>query len=508
MFVYLIGIIVFLCIVHILFNYNKRARLVRKIPGPKDDFIFGNGLTVIRSPVEIMKMGRTLSNAFKGIFRVWVYPMGAVFIYNPEDIEIIMSGMKYGEKSFVYKFLKPWLRDGLLVSNGSKWQERRKILTPAFHFNILKQFCEIIEENSHRFLDSLKETAGKPIDIIPVLSEFTLNSICETAMGTQLGDDNSGAAKSYKKAIYDIGQVFFERFVRIYLYVDFIHNLTSLGRLQTKYLKIVHNFTEKVIQQRREYIDKYGPYLNEELEVDQDDSYVYKKKKKTAMLDLLLSAEKEGLIDKLGVQEEVDTFMFEGHDTTAAGLTFCFMLIANHKDIQDKIVQELDDIFGDSDRPIKMEDLSKMKYLECCIKESLRMYPPVHFISRNLNEDTVLSKYTVPAGTFCHILILDLHYRPDLFKNPHQFDPDRFLPENSVGRHPYAYIPFSAGPRNCIGQKFAMIEMKIAVANVLRNFVLEPVTRPADIRFVADLILRNDGPVIVNFKERQKTAAP
>ncbi|KAJ8736226.1 hypothetical protein PYW08_006882 [Mythimna loreyi] len=502
MILYLLGIIIFLCFLHIIFNYNERARLIRKIPGLKDDFIVGNGWTVIRSPVEIMQMGYELCAQFNGIFRVWIYPMGAVFIYNPEDIEIIMSNMKYSDKSLIYNILKPWLRDGLLVSNGAKWQERRKILTPAFHFNILKQFFNIIEDNSYRFLDNLKEKAGKPIDIVPMLSEFTLNSICETAMGTQLSDDDK-TMKSYKKAIYDLGTLFFRRFVRAYLYADFIFNLTPTGRLQNKYLKVVHGFTENVIQKRREYIETYGSNLNEEID-DDNDSYVYKKKKKTAMLDLLLSAEKEGHIDRIGVQEEVDTFMFEGHDTTASGLTFCFMLLANHKEIQDKIYEELKDIFGDSDRPIKMEDLAKMKYLECCIKESLRLYPPVHFISRNLNEDTVLSNYTVPAGTFCHILILHLHYREDLFKNPQQFDPDRFLPENSVGRHPYAYVPFSAGPRNCIGQKFAMMEMKIAVANVMRQFVLSPVTRPCDITFTADLVLRNDGPVLVNFIKREK----
>ncbi|CAH1639816.1 unnamed protein product [Spodoptera littoralis] len=502
MFVYLLGIIIFLCIIHILLNYNEKARMIRKLPGPRDDFIVGNGWTVIRSPVETMKNGRVLASQFDGIFRVWIYPFGAVFIYNPEDIEIIMSSMKYGDKSSIYNFLKPWLRDGLLVSNGEKWQTRRKILTPAFHFNILKQFCEILDENSERFLEVLHQTAGKPIDVVPVLSEFTLNSICETAMGTQLRDDNS-TARSYKQAIYDIGSVFFDRFVRVYLYPDLIFNLSPLGKKQNKHLKVVHSFTENVIEQRREYIEKNGIDINEQIEADDDDSYVYKKKKKTAMLDLLLSAQKEGHIDKIGVQEEVDTFMFEGHDTTASGLTYCFMLLANHKKIQDKIIQELDDIFGDEDRPIKMEDLAKMKYLECCIKESLRLYPPVHFISRSLNEDTVLSNYTIPAGSFCHILILDLHYRPDLFKNPKEFDPDRFLPENSVGRHPYAYIPFSAGPRNCIGQKFAMMEMKIAVAKVLRKFHLSPVTRPCDITFTADLVLRNDGPVLVNFIKRE-----
>ncbi|XP_075982145.1 uncharacterized protein LOC142980547 [Anticarsia gemmatalis] len=500
MFVYLIGIVIFLCLVHIIFNYNEKARILREIPGPEYQFIAGNGLTIIRSSVELMKLGREYANTYNGIYRFWVYPFGAVSIYNPNDIETIMSTTKYNDKSLIYTILKPWLRDGLLLSKGSKWQERRKILTPAFHFNILRQFCEIIEENSQRLLDSLDKTVGKPIDIVPVLSEFTLNSICETAMGTQLNDD-TGAGKSYKEAIYSLGFYFLQRFMRVYLYPDIIFNATSFGRQQNRLLKTVHSFTEKVIQKRKDHVAKYGLNIPDENVVD-DEVYVYKKKKKTAMLDLLISAEQEGLINKQGIQEEVDTFMFEGHDTTASGLTFCFMLLANHKDVQDKIVAELNEIIGDSKSGVKMEDLAKMKYIECCIKESLRLYPPVHFVSRMLNETTILSDYKIPSGVMCHIPIIDLHRRPELFENPDKFDPDRFLPENSVGRHPYSYIPFSAGPRNCIGQKFAMMEMKIAVAEVLRKFELEPITRPSDIEFIADLVLRNDGPVRINFLKR------
>ncbi|CAB3256532.1 unnamed protein product [Arctia plantaginis] len=499
MWVYLVGIALVLCILHIILNYNEQARLLRKIPGPQYDFLVGNGVRAFSSGAALMRLGREYAKTWNGIYRIWIPPFGAVLIYNPEDIETVISGTKYNDKSLIYGFLTPWLRDGLLLSSGSKWQERRKILTPAFHFNILRQYFLIIEENSQRFLDNLKQTAGKPIDIAPVLSEFTLSSICETAMGTQLNED-SGSGKSYKQAIYSLGYVIMHRFVRIYLYPNFIFNLTSLGRAQRHHLEAVHRFTKQVIQKRKAYVDKYGPNLPDD-NID-DEVFVYKKKKKTAMLDLLISAEREGLIDKEGVQEEVDTFMFEGHDTTASGLTFCFLLLANHKDIQDKIVSELKEIFGDSKRAITMGDLSKMKYMECCIKESLRLYPPVHFISRNLTEATVLSNYTVPAGTLCHIPIIDLHRRADLFPDPEKFDPDRFLPENSVGRHTYSYIPFSAGPRNCIGQKFAMMEMKIAIAEVLRQFELQPVTRPSDIVFMADLVLRNEGPVLVQFVER------
>ncbi|KOB64592.1 Cytochrome P450 4M1, partial [Operophtera brumata] len=351
-----------------------------------------------------------------------------------------------------------------LFNAGEKWQQRRKLLTPAFHFNILRQFFVILEENSQRLVKALGETAGEDVDIVPVLSEFTLNSICETAMGTRLSEETTGAGKSYKEAIYRLVQLLLHRFIRVYLYPDLFFKMSAVGRKTKTHLTTIHNFTERVVRDRREYVNTHG--IKTADIVDGDDDDVYKKRKKIAMLDLLLLAEKDGLIDNVGIQEEVDTFMFE-----------------------DNIYRELKEIFGDSTRSATMEDLSKMHFLERCIKESLRLYPPVHFISRQLNEKITLSGYTIPSGVFCHINILHLHHSPNLYKDPLKFDPDRFLPENSVGRHPYAYIPFSAGPRNCIGQKFAMMEMKLAISEILRIFKLVPVTRTKDIDYLLILLV-------------------
>ncbi|XP_063357936.1 uncharacterized protein LOC134647515 [Cydia amplana] len=460
-----------------------------------------------RHPYKLMDLGRDFAKRFHGIYRFWCYPLGAVTIYNPEDIEIIMSTMKHSEKSILYHLLKPWLQEGLLLSNGEKWQTRRKILTPTFHFNILQQFSIILQENAQRLLTVLEAASERPVDVVPVISEFTLSSICETAMGTQLNEQETNAARSYKDTIYKIGQIFSKRFARIYLFSDFIFNYTSLGREQKNLLKIVRNFTKTVIDQKKVMLENN---INSDAIKDgeeYDDIFFMSKKKKVAMLDLLISAKKDKLIDSAGIQEEVDTFMFEGHDTTASGLTFCMMALANNRDIQNKAVAELKELFGDSDRAITMEDINKLPFLDRCIKESLRIYPPVHFISRQLTEDVRLSnKYDVPAGVACHISIYDLHHREDLYPDPTRFDPDRFLPEHCARRHPYAYIPFSAGPRNCIGQKFALLEMKLVLAEVLRKFELQPVTRPEDLSFIGDLILRNKGPVYVNFTKRKSAA--
>ncbi|XP_050681335.1 cytochrome P450 4C1-like isoform X2 [Leptidea sinapis] len=444
-------------------------------------------------------MTREWAKEFNGIYRIYAFNTGSLNIYNPDDIEILISGMKHHKKSFIYSFLRPWLRDGLLLSHGEKWQKRRKILTGAFHFNILRKYFPIIVENNQKLISVLEANEGNIIDVVPVLSEYTLDTICCTAMGAQTFEESSHAGRKYKEAIYSSVKLFVYRVCNLPLYIDKVFNWTPSGKKQLKYISITHKFSENVINSRRIEREK----CNDDNSDDGDENnHVYSKKRRAAMLDLLLSAEKDGLIDNIGIQEEVDTFMFEGHDTSAAGLTFCLLALAENETIQDKIVQELDEIFDGDNRDATLEDLAAMNYLERCIKESLRLYPPVPFIGRDLSEDVKLSNYLAPKGFMSHIHIFDLHRQESLFKNALLFDPDRFLPENSVGRHNYAYIPFSAGPRNCIGQKFAMMEMKSAVSSVLRKFRIIPITKSAEVIFATDLVLRSSNPILLKFIKR------
>lgn len=159
----------------------------------------------------------------------------------------------------------------------------------------------------------------------------------------------------------------------------------------------------------------------------------------------------------------------QGHDTTSAAISWTLFLLGSSPEIQEKVMQEIDYVMdGDRTRAPTMKELMDMKYLECVIKEALRLYPSVPLIARRIKEDILLGnsndyrpdfsyfialyylgEYTIPAGTTAIIITYLLQRDPDVFANPEQFNPDHFLPENCYGRHPYAYIPFSAGPRNC-----------------------------------------------------------
>jgi cytochrome P450 family 4 len=149
--------------------------------------------------------------------------------------------------------------------------------------------------------------------------------------------------------------------------------------------------------------------------------------------------------------------------------------------------------------------LQELKYTERCLKEVLRLYPSVPFIGRVLGEDmTTSTGHLLKAGTNMHLHIYDVHHNPEIYPDPEKFDPDRFLPENCQNRHNFAYVPFSAGPRNCIGQKFAMLELKAVLCGVLAEFVLEPVDTPSTIIVKSELVLRNVQGIKIKFVPRTK----
>jgi len=182
--------------------------------------------------------------------------------------------------------------------------------------------------------------------------------------------------------------------------------------------------------------------------------------------------------------------MFEGHDTTACGLSWLLYLLGKHPEIMAKVVQEQKDVFKDDyDQDVTMEHLSKMKYLECCVKEGLRLYPSVPIVGRDIKRDTIIDGQHVPKGTSVLIVLHLLHRNPQIWDKPEEFIPERFLDSRSNNRHPYAYVPFSAGPRNCIGQRFALMEEKTILSHVLRRLdfkstdkhvkpIIELITRP------------------------------
>ncbi|KAJ9576544.1 hypothetical protein L9F63_025560, partial [Diploptera punctata] len=200
---------------------------------------------------------------------------------------------------------------------------------------------------------------------------------------------------------------------------------------------------------------------------------------------------------KLGKKQEqclkiVHNFTRRGHDTIASGVSWILYVLGHHLDSQEKIVEEFKNVTEeDNTEWPTMKHLNKLCYLEGCIKEAMRLYPVVPLIARNLTQPIKIMDYMLPEGVTILINTYLLHRDSRFFPNPDIFEPDRFLTSNCEARNPFAYVPFSAGPRNCIGQKFAMMELKIILSTVLQRFIVKSVDKEERLKLVGELVLLN-----------------
>ncbi|XP_021922017.1 cytochrome P450 4c3 isoform X2 [Zootermopsis nevadensis] len=499
----LLSAVVVVLLVYVLVAWHRyqkrRARMVRlidRIPGPPSLPLIGNTIELNVEHDELLErlMGSTkLWGRRVGVNRMWNGTKPYITVFHPDRVEPILSSNKHIDKSKDYSYLHPWLGTGLLTSSGSKWHSRRKILTPAFHFKILEDFIDVFLEQSSILVKKLEREIGNEagFNIFPYITHCALDVICETAMGRQVNAQGDSQSE-YVKAVYEIGSIIQNRQSKLWLQPDWMFRWTHMYKTHEKCIKILHGFSNKVIQERKEEFAKLREKNKMASTVSDEDTNTFGRKKRLAFLDLLIEASRDGaVLSNEDIREEVDTFMFEGHDTTSAAISWALFLLGGQPDIQTKVIQEIDGILGPgAEQGITMKDLNEMKYLECCIKEALRLYPSVPIIARQINEDINMAHYTVPAGTTALIITYMLHRNPESFPQPEQFNPDRFLKENVIGRHPYAYIPFSAGPRNCIGQKFALLEEKAVIASILRKYRVEAVDRRENLTLLGELILR------------------
>ncbi|XP_075153111.1 putative cytochrome P450 4ac1 isoform X3 [Haematobia irritans] len=414
-------------------------------------------------------------------------------IVTPEESAAVFQSTTMLEKTPMYGLIKEFLGDGLLISSDRKWFQRRKLLTPAFHFNVLQTFNDIFKEESLKLLKKLHSLPKEEIEVNDIVTEFTLNNVIETALGVSL-DDQSGSAQ-YRKTIHDIEEIILERINNPLMYYGLIFKLFGRYKKHKHDLKIATDFSSRIIEKKRiEY------QLKKEQQAEHaDNTDEFGKKKRYAMLDTLLYEESLGNIDHEGICDEVNTFMFEGYDTTSTCLIFTIMNLALHPEAQKKCRQEIANI-GDFSS-LTVFDFNKMEYLECVLKETLRLYPSVPFIARTCTAETHINGLILPDNTQVNVHIYDIMRDPKHFPDPEVFKPERFLAEYSMDRHPFAFVPFSAGSRNCIGQKFALLEMKAVMVALLQNFEILPITKSEDLTFEYGLILRTSQKIFVKLKK-------
>uniref|UniRef100_A0A8C6EI94 Cytochrome P450 family 4 subfamily F member 22 n=1 Tax=Microcebus murinus TaxID=30608 RepID=A0A8C6EI94_MICMU len=386
-------------------RFHATCRRLRCFPEPpRRSWLLGHLGMYLPNETGLQDEKKVLDNMHHVVL-VWMGPvLPLVVLVHPDYIKPLVgaSAAVAPKDELFYGFLKPWLGDGLLLSKGDKWSRHRRMLTPAFHFDILKPYMRIFNQCAHVMHAKwrrLAEGSVVSLDMFEHVSLMTLDSL--------------------QKCVFSCS-----------------------SNCQ----------------------DEDGKELSDE-----------------------------------DIRAEADTFMFEGHDTTSSGLSWVLFNLAKYPEYQEKCREEVQEVMrGRELEELEWDDLTQLPFTTMCIKESLRQFPPVTLVSRRCTEDIKLPDgRVIPKGIICLVSIYGTHHNPTVWPDSKVYNPYRFDPDNPQQRSPLAFVPFSAGPRNCIGQSFAMAEMRVAVALTLLRFRLS-VDRTRKVRRKPELILRTENGIWLN----------
>ncbi|XP_033479063.1 cytochrome P450 4F3 [Epinephelus lanceolatus] len=420
-----------------------------------------------------------------------------VRLFHPDYIKPLLTAPASitVKDELIYGHLRPWLGQSLLLSDGEEWSRKRRLLTPAFHFDILKSYVARFNTSTNTMHEKWRHLVAKGttnIEMFDHITLMTLDSLLKCAFSYNSNCQRS--TSEYVSAIVELSDLVIDRRQKIFHHWDWIYWKTQQGKRFKRALSIVHRFTREVVQKRRALI-------SQQKNTETDFSTAPQRKKD--FVDIILLAKDEdgrGLTDE-EIQAEANTFMFAGHDTTGSAICWTLYNLARHNHYQEQCRQEVMDLLqGRDTHEIEWEDLSSLPFTTMCIRESLRLHSPVQAVTRRYTQDMALpGDLTVPKGAITLVSIYGTHHNPAVWTNPHEYQPLRFDPANKEGQASHAFIPFSSGPRNCIGQKFALAELRVVVALTLLRFRLTPGVNPelgtssGGVRRLPQLVLRAEG---------------
>ncbi|KAL4708377.1 hypothetical protein ACJJTC_019613 [Scirpophaga incertulas] len=459
-----------------VFRYRRRNmyKLAAKIPSAGNDLpVIGIAHSLAGDTEDIMTTLQYYSyNAMKrdGLITAWLNHILYFTMVNPVDLEYILKTCL--EKDDLHRFIRNIIGNGGIFAPVSIWRRRRKILVPAFSPKIVENFVEVFAEQSQTLTERLDNHANKEkFSIWPYVSTYTLDSVCQTAMGVKINAQNNPNTP-FLVSMNRLLNLVCERIFHLWLQPEWLYNWFPQSKEHTECKIKMHEFTDEVIRKKREEIE-----IENKKNTEADVQYNLGTYKTKTFLDLLiqLSGREQGYTNE-ELREEVLTLTVAGTDTSAVAIGYTMKMLAKYPEIQEKVYQEIQDIFGDSDRSVDKDDLTRMKYLERVIKETLRLFPPVPFIIRKVEEDVTLpSGKTLPGGSGVVVSIWGVHRDPKYWgPDVETFDPDRFLPERFNLKHTCSYMPFSQGPRNCLGYQYALMSIKTAISSILRNYKVVP----------------------------------
>jgi cytochrome P450 len=440
-------------------------------PGPKGVPILGNALQLGRE--DILDTYLDMYRQYGDIVYLKLGPLDGYVLFNPEHVHhVLVKNQKNYIKGIGYDGFRLLVGQGLVTSDGELWRQQRRLMGPYFTPKAITQFSDMMVKITHEMLEDWGTIAdrGETLVMDDHMLRLTMSIIGRAMFSIDLSEEMTEIGRAFEEAFGFIP-------TRTNAILPLSLPLPAHRRFQ-KNLEIIDEFIAQQIQAGRE-------------NGGQDN-----------LLGILLQAKDEetGLeMSETQLRDEVVTLFFAGFETTARSLTWGWYLLAKHPEVMRKMEAEVDPVIGM--RFPQIDDLYNLHYTRMVVDETLRLYPPTALLARQNVEEDEIGGYHIPPQSMIILVPYVVHRYPGMWSDPEQFDPERFTQQASQERPKSAYVPFAAGPRVCLGNNFALMEMVYAFSMAAARFRVEMVS-DEDIPYEFAGTIRPTRPLLVKVHNR------
>ena len=429
-------------------------------PGPQGQFLLGSIRDFQRDPLGF---NQRAAREYGPVARFQLANVIFNLVSHPDGVQqVLQENNRNYIKGEFFDPVRQLAGDGLFASEGAHWLRQRRLMQPTFHRQRLGGFAEIMVRQTEAMLQRWESLAqsGTPVDVSHEFTELTMRIIAESMFSAQLTEDVSLISTSLTYLLADLN---FRFQVPFYPRIGF----PTLRNLHTrKVLGVVDEVIYRIIRERRQN----GTQQND-------------------LLQMLMEARDEetgAAMSDQHLRDELITMFVAGHETTAVLLTWLFHILSSEPEWEARLVAEVTAAL--QGRRPGFADLPNFPTLRMAIDETLRLYPPVWITNRNAVQDDEICGYRIRAGEVVGIAPYVTHRLSEYWPDPERFDPLRFSPERAANRPRFAYLPFGGGPRQCIGNNFALVEAQLIFATLVPRFRLQAVPeRPVQVEPTATL---------------------
>ena len=407
-------------------------------PGPKGNLILGVMSEFSRDTFGFIERCRDYGD----VVRMRFLYLTAYFLYHPDDIEYVIST---NAKNFIKSrnqrspLFRRLVGNGLLSSEGETWKRQRRLSQPAFHRQRISAYGDVMVEYADRMIAGWHE--GEVRDLHRDMMRLTLEIVVKTLFNADVSNDADKVGRVLARIV-----------------TPFAGQATIKWIMDNRLPTPTHR---QFNRDAREIDAIVYRIINERRSGGQDEG---------DLLSMLLKAQDEdgSHLSDQQLRDEVMTIFLAGHETTALTLSWTWYLLAQNPEIEARFHAELAEVLGG--RLPTMEDLSRLRYTEMIAKESMRLYPPAYALGREAVKDCEIGGFSVPAGTQVFMFQWITQRDPLFFPEPNRFYPERWTDDFTNSLPKYAYFPFGGGPRACIGNYFAMMEIVLLLATIGQRF--------------------------------------